>query len=543
MNFLEASKAVKDFRGGPRLSFLLGMSGTADLLNLYLRAVGATRGVDVSPRNLPFGTLQQSLRQPVLAGQKEVYLLMPWDLAPELDWRSGVPALPPKEDALRKRVKQTIDLLAARGAKLLYMVAPSVPIWLRPFRNEGLELWIQAQLRTRGADILPSQYFSLSTYLSTGNPCASAQLASIATRVLDAVQSSATSTAKVLVTDLDHTLWSGIVGDDGLEGLSFRSEGRGFPHFLYQNLLLRLKSEGVLLAAVSKNDPTIALLPFVTGHMTLQQDDFVAIIASWNAKSAQIASLAKRLNVGLDDFVFIDDNPVELAEVATELPMVRSLLFPKSVSEIPALLGRMVELFKRDTTSAEDLERTELYRRRLAGLPPSEAVGGDITTFLRDLSMSLTITNRTFGDQTRALQLINKTNQFNLNGRRLLAEDLNRLVETGSKVYTCTLADRTGSHGEILVAVVTPDWVVTSFVMSCRVFQRRVEYAFLAWLSSQNPQRLAVEYAGTERNKPTLNFLQDVLGHVPSEGLNELPVAHLETRYRSDLTLFEWSFI
>jgi FkbH-like protein len=541
MNFLKAAQLVREFRGGPSFPFLLALSGTADSLTLYLRAVGATRGVTVEPRYLPFGTLQQALMEPVRSDQREVFLLMPWDIVPELDFRSGVSTQHPLDQEIRSRAERTMDRLSSRGAKLIYIPAICAPLWLQPSKNEGLDLWIRAELRSRGAAFLEPEAFSLSSYLSAGNPFASSHLASVATVVLNSATETPVPSAKVLVTDLDQTVWSGIVGDDGVEGLAFRPEGLGYPHFLYQCLLLRLKNEGVLLAAVSKNDEATALLPFETGQMVLRGSDFVAIRASWNAKSAQIASLAEQLNLGLEAFVFVDDNPVELAEVAAELPAVRSLLFPKSARELPELLARLVELFQRTTVSAEDRDRTALYRRRLEGLPPSDSAGGDISDFLRDLAMSLTVTDRTASDRSRAIQLLNKTNQFNLNGRRLLEVDVIRQLETGSRIYACTLEDRTGSHGEILCAIVSADGIITSMVMSCRIFQRRVEHAFLAWLAIQRPGRLAVEYARTDRNTPTTDFLRSILGRDPEDGLIELPVGALIERYAADLAFFTFS--
>jgi FkbH-like protein len=540
MNFLEATRTVREFRGGPSLSFLLALSGTADSLTLYLQAEGATRGVTVEPRYLPFGTLQQALLDPTPLVPPEVYVLLPWDLVPELDWRSGVLRQRPSEVEIRDRATAVLDLLCSRGAKLLYLPAPCAPLWLQPSQNEGLELWIRSTLVSCGAVMLEPEMFSLSSYLSSGNAFASTHLASIAKKAVDAALSSAAKSAKVLVTDLDQTLWSGIVGDDGVDALAFRAEGRGYPHFLYQSLLLRLKNEGVLLAAVSKNDSATASLPFETQQMLLQSSDFVAIRTSWNAKSAQISSLAEQLNLGLDAFVFVDDNPVEIAEVAAALPAVRSILFPKADRDIPALLAELVKLFQRQEVSAEDRERTALYRRRFQTLPPSEAEAGDISTFLRDLTMSLTVVDRTAGDRTRAVQLLNKTNQFNLNGRRLLEADVAGLLDQGSRLYSCELQDRTGSHGEILVAIVSQEGVITSMVMSCRVFQRRVEYAFLACLAAQYPHGLAVEYKRTERNTPTAEFLRNILGEEPADGLLKLPVSALAARYGADMALFAW---
>jgi FkbH-like protein len=243
--------------------------------------------------------------------------------------------------------------------------------------------------------------------------------------------------------------------------------------------------------------------------MPLAEADFVAVLASYGAKSAQIRRLAESLNLGLEAFVFVDDNPVELAEVSTELPRVAVRTFPDRDDGIPALFEQLAADFRRDAITAEDRERTELYRRRLESLTPSEVEGADLTGFLRELGMTLTIHDRSRGDRTRAVQLINKTNQFNLNGRRVEDADVAAILAGGGRLYGASLADRTGSHGEILSCLVDEDGVMRAFVMSCRVFQRRVEHAFLAWLCAQAGRPRLLDYAETPRNEPFRIFLRD----------------------------------
>src|SRR5262249_27721002 len=161
------------------------------------------------------------------------------------------------------------------------------------------------------------------------------------------------------------------------------------------------KGEGVLLAAVSRNDEDLAVEPLRSGRMPLGESDFVAVLASYKAKSGQIRELGNRLNLGLDAFVFVDDNKVELAEVRSQLPPVHSLEFPPTDAGLPGLLRELAQLFGRSVVTAEDRERTTMYRRRLDGMPPSQMAGADLTTFLRDLGMTLTIHDRSLGDRSR----------------------------------------------------------------------------------------------------------------------------------------------
>jgi FkbH-like protein len=328
------------------------------------------------------------------------------------------------------------------------------------------------------------------------------------------------------------------VGDDGPEAVAAGPEGAGYPHFLLQTLLRRLRGEGVLLAAVSKNDDDVARAPLRSGRLLLQENDFVAILASWQPKSAQLRALADRLNLGLDAFVFLDDNPVELAEVAQELPQVACVRFVPEPRGLVAVLAELRARFARRVITAEDRERTALYQRRLEGMQAATASGSDLTQFLRELDMTLTIHDRSRGDRTRAVQLINKTNQFNLNGERLVDAEVERVLADGGRLLTASLADRTGSHGEILACLMAADGQVCSLVLSCRVFQRRVEFAFLGWLAARGLTPRSFRYAPTDRNGPLRQFLAELLGEVPPGGAVAYEPAHSAPLLQDALALF-----
>ena len=539
MNFLEAHKIVSAFAGGEPLPFLLAMSGTPAQLDLYLRAAGAKRGLAAAARTLPFNTLAQTLLAEPAAGETEVVLLCPWDFVPEADWRSGFPAGPVDADALRERAQATAERLARRrGARLLYLPAPMPPLLLNPAENASLAGWVGSLAWSLGARALPAEAFSLGSYLASGSPIGGAWLGRVAEAVVELAAARTPESSKVLVTDLDNVLWSGVIAEDGAEGISFAPEGIGYRHFLYQSYLATLRRDGVLLAAVSRNDPDVALGPLRGRKMVLGEDDFVAVIASYHAKSAQVRELAERLNLGLDAFVFVDDNPIELAEVSAQLPAVRCVQFPAKDDGLTELFAELARLFARSAVTAEDRERTEMYRRRLAGMAPSDAQGADLTSFLRGLEMTLTVHDRTRGDRARAVQLINKTNQFNLNGRRVTEEEVAAVLAAGGRLYGASLADRHGSHGEILACLVSPDGVVRSLVMSCRVFQRRVEHAFFAWLAAREAPPHGLDFAATARNEPLREFLKDAAFSANGDGLARFDARRFAEAHAGDLALF-----
>ncbi|HEY2850729.1 MAG TPA: hypothetical protein VGI97_12685, partial [Gemmatimonadaceae bacterium] len=169
MNFLEASKIVARFSGGEALSFRLAMSGTAAPFEIFLAAAAATQGRTAQVSTLPFGTLAQSLHDVPTPGQTEVFLLTPWDFAPETDWRSGLPARELSFDEVKQRAIQTAQLLRdRRGARLLYLPAPVLPIFSDGATNAELATFLLGLSSSLGAKILPSDAFALSSFLATG---------------------------------------------------------------------------------------------------------------------------------------------------------------------------------------------------------------------------------------------------------------------------------------------------------------------------------------------------------------------------------------
>ncbi|PYO38353.1 MAG: hypothetical protein DMD29_13665, partial [Gemmatimonadetes bacterium] len=308
------------FRGGEALSFVLGLSGTGEPFEVYLRAAAAKRGRAAEVRFLPFNTLAQALRHPPDPGVTEVFLLLPWDFVPEADWRSGV--VPSVDEAqLRNQAMETAGLLTRRpAARLLYLSAPMPPLCRAPAGGAALARWIESLALGLDARMLPAEAFTLGGYFSSGCPVGGGWIGRVAEAVVEAAAAPSREPKKVLITDLDNVVWSGLLADDGPDGIAFEPAGRGYRHFVYQSLLRRLRSEGTLLAAVSRNDQDVVAAPFRSGRMLLREEDFVAIIASYHAKSAQIREFAQRLDLGMDSFVFVDDNPVELAEVSLQLP-------------------------------------------------------------------------------------------------------------------------------------------------------------------------------------------------------------------------------
>jgi FkbH-like protein len=537
MTFLEARKLLAEFKGGANRPFLLAMSGTPDQLELYLRAHAARLGAAAEPRLLPFGTLAQHLFSEPDRGIDELFLLMPWDLAAECDWRSGGGSGLSEIEPILARAEKVLSLMAKRPhAHFAYLPAPLPPICAARIDTQRLAAELNALASRLGAEVIDCAAFSMPSYLASGCPIASSWLSKVAEMLIVLLLAPPPGAFKVLATDADNTLWAGIVGEDGADTVAAESHGRGFRHFIYQGMLKRLRDSGILLAVVSRNDEDMVRAPLASGRMTLEVDDFVTICSGYGRKSDLVRHIAESLNLGLESIVFVDDNPVELAEVAAILPQVTFLNFPSKDDELPIFLDCLARLFDRRQLTVEDAERTNMYRRRVVSLPPTEADG--LIDFLKDMEMVMTVFDRSHGNWTRAIQLINKTNQFNLNGVRWSEAEVVELLGKGGQLFTASLEDRTGSHGEVLACLIDMSGCIQALVMSCRVLQRRLEFAFMAWLIGRRKGTvLTLAFMSTDRNLPMRNFLADS-AFTLSPGASSVKSSQFVANHVEDSSLF-----
>ena len=539
MNFLEAHAVLSRFPGGPPLRFSLLCSAVTATLDLYVKATAASFGFEAQLRSIGFDEMALTIRTESATGAIEVIVLLPWDLVPAVNWRTGLPEKSLINDEVEASLREHVELYRKRrNARFVFLPAPSLPVMSTLSASRGLEGQIRAAAAQLGAVCLDRDDFNLLTFLDSGNPFASKSLGRVAQAIVGAALDRPIEPKKVVVTDLDNTLWRGIVGEDGVSGLAHAPEGSGFPFFVYQSMLRKLKNDGVLLAAVSRNDRELALAPFAGRNILLEESDFVAIVASYHAKSAQIQQLANELNLGLNAFVVVDDNPVELAEIRAALPDVECVEATVGSTELPSLLDRLQLLCGKADITDDDRHRTAMYRTRVAGAAPSEARGADLTRYLATLQMKLTIRQHLFGDHSRCLQLINKTNQFNINGRRISESELHEILSHGGRLIGATLDDRNGTHGEVIACLLAPGGMLAAFVMSCRVFQRRVERAFLAWLAASSFAPTAMNYVKTERNEPVRMLLSEAFGHL-EEGCPSMDFKPLALLFADDLALFQ----
>jgi FkbH-like protein len=287
---------------------------------------------------------------------------------------------------------------------------------------------------------------------------------------------------KVLVLDLDNTLWGGIVGDLGPSGVELSEDGRGAIFRDFQRALKALKSTGVLLAICSKNNAAdVDELFEKNAMMVLKPDDFAAIRANWDSKPENILDIARTLDLGLDSFVFVDDNPVEREIVSAALPDVAVPGFPDRIEMLQRWFVQEVvrPYFGKYRITSEDLTKTEQYRANEARR--QFAQGFDIDRFLDELDIVCTFSVDNPETIVRASQMTQKTNQFNLTTLRCEIPDVIGYVERPDRaLIVLDYADRFGSEGIVALAMLDlADSRITNFLMSCRVIGRRVENRLL----------------------------------------------------------------
>ncbi len=516
LSFLDADKAIKNLRAdAPSHRLLLACGHTYEVYEPFLRGYAAQRGLALDVEGLPFGTLAQAIRGDRDLGNA-VFVVYPWDLASVLDWYTGLPNQTVGADQIYSEAKEVLDALRSHSDKpVLYIPAPIPPATGSIKSDAVVGATLARLVAENGGQVLDGVDFSLESYITRGIAAPAAGISLIAQTAISLRYGVVDNPKKVLVTDLDNTLWSGIVGEDGADNLISEPNGPGHKFHLYQSFLHGLKCRGTLIAAASRNSLADAEAG-LAAQSAINTDDFVDVMANYGTKSSMLLSLAQKLNLGIDAFVFVDDNAIEIEEVSTALPDVTCLHFPKRTDDFPDFLDTLGRLFDKSQITEEDVLRTQNYKRQLKSVAPADLSSDRLRTFLRDQDMRLTVFDRSKCDQTRAIQLINKTNQFNMNGRRWSDEEINNTLENGGKLISARLEDRNGTYGEIIALLMDARRHTLAYVMSCRVFQRRVEYAFLSSLNALDILPKSFGYEATERNEPFKLFM-DELGVVETE--------------------------
>ena len=337
----------------------------------------------------------------------------------------------------------------------------------------------------------------------------------VANNIVQIAMAGLGSVLKCVVVDLDNTVWGGVIGDDGLEGIQIGAHGEGEAFYRFQLYLRALKQRGLVLAVCSKNEIANALLPFEKHpEMVLRREDFAVFVANWNDKAVNIRQIQETLNIGFDSMVFLDDNSFERNLVRELVPGMVVPELPEDPADFVRAISEL-NLFETTSFSAEDSQRTELYRAQ-AERREAQAGFASLDEFLRSLDMRIQVARFDSFHLPRIAQLMQRSNQFNLTTRRLSEAGCGALMNDSRWLpLYATLADRLGDHGLISIVTVEAcpeELAIRDWLMSCRVLGRGVE-AFLMNRVMEHARQLGLsrvtaQFIPTPKNGMVKDFFQ-----------------------------------
>ncbi len=325
---------------------------------------------------------------------------------------------------------------------------------------------------------------------------------------------------KGVITDLDNTFWSGLVGEVGPESVRWDPASRYYLHGLYQKLLAALADEGILVGIASKNDPKVVSEALKREDLLVRPEQIFPIEVHWAPKSESVSRILKRWNISAESVAFVDDTPLELAEVAAAHPGITCLQFPVGdYNGVWQLIRQLRDLCGKSRLSEEDAFRLRSIRQSTEFQEQAGAAGvGD--EFLSSVKAALIFDFDSTPSNPRTLELVNKTNQFNLNGVRLTqAEWQRKMDQPGAFLAIVKYEDKFGALGTIAVLQgyqTATKLVISTWVMSCRAFSRRIEHQTLKKLFERfRVSSVAAEFAPTAKNGPLQEFCGAILGRTP----------------------------
>ena len=321
---------------------------------------------------------------------------------------------------------------------------------------------------------------------------------------------------KCIVLDLDNTLWGNIVGEDGFEGIKIGPypEGRSFIEF--QKVIKSLSENGIILAINSKNNQKDAM-KVINEHpyMVLRKNDFSCIKINWNDKISNMKEIAKELNIGLDSIVFFDDDPVNRELIKMSIPEINTIELPKDPSNYAQILRNLNDFnvlkITQDDTKRRIMYEQEQNRQKL------ESSTENLNEYLKKLNIKIKIKLDDKFSIARISQLILKTNQFNLTTKRYQEEEIKEFVDDQTIIVGCAeVEDKFGESGITNVFIIkknSKEWVIDTFLLSCRIMGRGIEEAILGKIleiaKDKGIERIKANFILTEKNQPTKNFLKN----------------------------------
>ncbi|HEY4932339.1 MAG TPA: HAD-IIIC family phosphatase [Terriglobales bacterium] len=516
-------------------------------LGAHLRGALPARRVTISTG--AFGDLPGNLERLAKVQNSTIVAVVEWqDLDPRLGirllggWNPG--QLGDFVQTVRDQAIRVITALGSVAQKNTVVVAlPTLPIppvaftpgWLSSHLETDLQ-GVRATLLSKLAElssirIVSSQRldqlspleerFDAKSELNTGFPYSLSHTDKLAGLLATLVNDPPAK--KGLITDLDNTFWMGILGEVNTEGISWDLDHHAQKHGLYQQLLASLAESGILIGVATKNDPALVEEAFRSRQPLLTRKRIFPLEAGWGPKSESVRRIIEAWNITPDSVVFVDDGPLELAEVKSSHPDVECVLFPKNDDKaVYDLLCQLRDMFGKRSVSAEDSIRLESIRTSHAITEASRIEGYTPERFLQEAAGKLSLSFLKKPPDPRALELVNKTNQFNLNGKRHTEASWHQyLSDPNVFLMLASYEDKYGPLGKIAVLTGRVDGsnlAIDHWVMSCRAFSRRIEHGCLLRVFEKfGAEQVTLDYSKTERNQPVQEFLGGLVGHSVAE--------------------------
>lgn len=317
---------------------------------------------------------------------------------------------------------------------------------------------------------------------------------------------------KCIILDLDNTLWGGVLGEEGIEGIKIGGDYPGKAFLYWQDALYQLAKSGVILTICSKNNEKDVLDVWEKNpYIILKKEDFAAYRINWTDKATNIKELAEELNIGLDSMVFIDDNPTERELIKQMLPMVAVPDFPEQPYMLPDFFKQLVnEYFKVYSVTDEDRKKTEQYKAN-AARTHAQSSFANYDQFLESLNIHINIESANDFNIQRIAQMTQKTNQFNLTTKRYTDADVRRFINAGWRIWCISVKDKFGDNG-ITGCIMVNNNEIDTFLLSCRILGKGIESAFikkiLSNLSSNGLDSVRAKYIPTQKNVQVKDFYE-----------------------------------
>jgi FkbH-like protein len=496
-----------------------------------------------------YGSLVETLRRLSQSSSTFVTVFLEWsDLDPRLGFRSSGPSAGSIQDILDSATNQARQILRlmteiSKVAKVILSPPSSpLPIHFQARRDEisdaesSLGLILMQMISETGKNNNihvvnvhkpvrdQEEVFNLRMLLGAGFPYTTEWAYKLAHKVIN--QLSEQPSKKGIITDLDNTFWRGILGDDGVDGIHWSMDSGSQNHALYQHLLAALAEQGVLIGVVSKNDPDNVETAFACSDFILKKDAIFPIKASWGRKSLAVGEVLQDWNVLPDSVVFVDDSEMELEEVRNLFPDISTLKFPTSDDgNLGIFLSELRDCFEyRQPTDEDQLRTKSLKANAVFSDSVDRSSDDEYEQFLSDSQPEIEYEFNKQGSCERAFELINKVNQFNLNGQKLDAGGWSDLIQAPDTfLLTIAYKDKFGPLGTIAAIVGRQSEVgieISSWVMSCRAFSRRIEYQSLSLIFNQfDQQNIMLNFHDSGRNGPFQDFLNTLPTNMSRSGI------------------------